>query len=169
MTIFKLPKLHVELVPQTCFFTNVRSQVSTDDWDILRRACYKKANHQCEICNAKGRMEAHEIWHYDDKKLIQKLFKIVCLCNACHQVYHLGFASLKGKLPQVMKRLSMLNEWSMAETQIYVDAVFEIFYQRSQKKWSLDLSLLDNLSIKYSLISPGQRDKASNEALKKAL
>ena len=56
----KMPKLHTELVPRTCFFTNVRSQVSKEDWDILRKKTYKLANNQCEICNMKGRMEARQ-------------------------------------------------------------------------------------------------------------
>ena len=161
-----LPKIHVELVPKSCFFTNVRSQVSKDDWDILRRQTYKKANYRCEVCGAAGRQEAHEIWHYDDKKLIQKLFKLVSLCNACHRVYHLGFAEVSGKLPQAMKRLAKLNSWSSEETQMYVEAVFEIFYNRSQKQWKLDISLLDKLGIKYSLIRPHERVMVSNRKLK---
>ena len=161
-----LQKIHVELVPQSCFFTNVRSQVSASDWDIIRKEAYKKAGWQCEVCGEKGRMEAHEIWHYDDKKLVQKLFKIVSLCGPCHQVYHLGYASISGKLPQSIKRLSKLNSWSMPETQAYVEAVFEIFYQRSQKQWKLDLTLLDKMNIKYSLINPKDRVRVSAKTLK---
>ena len=161
-----LQKIHVELVPQSCFFTNVRSQVSTADWDIIRKEAYRKADWKCEVCGGKGRMEAHEIWHYDDKKLIQKLFKIVSLCGPCHQVYHLGFASISGKLPQAIKRLAKLNSWSMPETQAYVEAVFEIFYQRSQKQWKLDLTLLDKMNIKYSLIKPKDRIRVSDKKLK---
>lgn len=161
-----LQKIHVELVPQSCFFTNVRSQVSAADWDIIRKEAYKKAGWQCEVCGGKGRMEAHEIWHYDDKKLVQKLFKIVSLCGLCHQVYHLGYASISGKLPQAIRRLSKLNSWSMPETQAYVEAVFEIFYQRSQKQWKLDLTLLDKMNIKYSLINPKDRVRVSAKKLK---
>jgi len=47
-------KLTIELVPKTCFFSNVRSEISATLWDILRKETYRKANYRCEICNGKG-------------------------------------------------------------------------------------------------------------------
>lgn len=161
-----MQKIHVDLVPKSCFFTNVRSQVSNEDWDWLRREAYKQACHQCEVCSARGRMEAHEIWHYDDKKLIQKLVGITCVCNLCHEIYHLGFAELNGHLPRAKKRLSKVNCWSKEETDLYVEAVFEIWHQRSQKKWNLDLSLLDKCNISYSLTTPFERKKIADKKIK---
>lgn len=160
------PKIHIELVPKTCWFTNVRSQVSKEAWDWLRRETYKQAGHKCEVCGTKGKMEAHEIWHYDDQKLIQKLHSLVCVCNACHQLYHLGYASINGKLPQAIKHLSKVNAWSKAETEQYVEAVFEIWYHRSQKQWKLDLQLLDDCGIAYNKIKPKDRKKYMEEQLK---
>lgn len=150
-------KIHIELVPKTCWFSNVRSQVNSDDWDWLRKQAYKAANHQCEVCGAKGRLEAHEIWHYDDQKLIQKLHGITAVCKPCHELYHLGFASINGKLPQAMKRLAKVNSWSMETTKEYVDIVFEIWMTRSRKNWNLDLKLLDDCNISYKLIDKNQR------------
>lgn len=163
----KTPKLHTELVPKTCFFTNVRSQVSEEDWDWLRKETYKQANHKCECCQSKGRMEAHEIWHYDDTKNIQKLHAIVCLCNLCHLTMHLGYAEIKGKGKEVREHLSKVNGWTKAETNLYIEAVFEIWFQRSQKNWTLDLTLLDNCNISYSLIDPKDRNKQSLLHIKK--
>lgn len=162
-----IPKIHIELVPKTCFFTNVRSQVAPEDWDIIRKQAYKNSNYRCDVCGDKGKMEAHEIWHYDDHKLIQKLAGITCVCSHCHQLYHLGYASTQGKLPQAITRLSRINNWKKEETESYVEAVFEIWYKRSQKQWILDLTLLDKINIKYSLSKPGQRAKISDEKLKK--
>lgn len=159
-------KIHIELVPKTCWFSNVRSQVATSDWDWLRKQAYKAANHKCEVCGAKGRLEAHEIWHYDDQKLIQKLHSITAVCKPCHELYHLGFASINGKLPQALKRLSKVNSWPMETTKEYVDIVFEIWMARSRKNWTLDLQFLDNCNIPYNIIDKDKRLDFAMEKLK---
>lgn len=159
------PKLHTELVPKTCFFTNVRSQVSKESWDWLRKETYKQAKYQCECCGIKGKMEAHEIWHYDDKNHVQKLHGLICLCNMCHLTMHLGFAELKGKLPQVKNHLAKINGWTIAETNMYVEAVFEVWFMRSKKYWKLDLTFLDECNIPYKKIKTKDRVKISDSLL----
>lgn len=161
----QLPKIFVELVPKTCFFTNVRSQVEPKYWDWIRKETYQQAHHTCECCGVKGRMEAHEIWHYDDQKHIQKLYGFVCLCNMCHLAHHLGFASIKGKLPQVKKHLAKVNQWSLAETNEFINLVFEVWSRRSQHQWTLDLSFLDQCKIPYSTVSKEQRANKSSDQL----
>lgn len=164
-----IPKIHIELVPKTCWFSNVRSQVSKADWDIIRKSAYAASNHKCNVCGSKGRMEAHEIWHYDDQKLVQKLFSIISVCKKCHELYHLGYTSTQGKLPNAIKWLSKVNGWSLEQTSEYVNIVFEVWHHRSQKKWHLDLSLLDKIGVKYSLINPQDRVVFSEEQLKNKL
>lgn len=80
-------KLTIELIPRTCFGSNVRTLFKQKYWDILRKASYEKAGHVCEICGASGKdqgyrhnVECHEIWDYSDKRRIQKLLGLVSLC-----------------------------------------------------------------------------------------
>lgn len=152
-----MSKILIELVPKTCWFTNVRSQVSSNDWDLLRKEAYKKYGHKCSICNRKGRMEAHEIWHYDDKHKIQKLFEIVAVCNQCHQLYHLGFSSVNGTFPKTKSWLKKINNWTEEETNEYISIVFDIWNQRSQHQWDIDLSFLDAKNIPYQKIPKEER------------
>ena len=59
-------KLTIELVPKTAWYKNVRSEVSKDRWDELRKECYRNANYKCEVCGGTGPkwpVECHEIWH----------------------------------------------------------------------------------------------------------
>src|SRR5688500_8134041 len=46
--------LTVELVPRTCWFSNLRSELSQDEWDRLRRSVYERAGNRCEVCGGKG-------------------------------------------------------------------------------------------------------------------
>ena len=161
------PKFIVELVPKTCFFTNVRSQVSKQAWDWLRKETYKQAQHRCEGCGAAGRMEAHEIWHYDDQHSIQKRHGLVCLCNLCHMSHHLGYAEINGKLPSVKKHLAKINGWTSKEVDFFIEQVFEVWFLRSQKQWKLDLSFLDECGISYQLISEQERNITATTELSK--
>ncbi len=63
--------LTVELVPQTCWYTNVRSNVPAEDWERLRKFVFKLAGYRCEICGGRGDkwwVECHEQWEYDDAR-----------------------------------------------------------------------------------------------------
>ena len=51
---FGQPKLTIELVPQTCWFSNVRSAVSKEAWEVLKQQADRQANHRCEICGDQG-------------------------------------------------------------------------------------------------------------------
>jgi uncharacterized membrane protein (GlpM family) len=148
------PKLTIELVPKTSFFNNVRHAVSTQEWDKLKKMTYKKANYKCEICGGRGYkhpVEAHEIWHYDDKNHIQTLRGLIALCPTCHLTKHLGFAQLKGREKDVFRQLMKVNNWNEAETQQYVEAIWEIWYFRSQFKWTLNLDYLTQIEVPYSI------------------
>ena len=144
-------KLTIELVPETAWFSNVRSQVSKKEWDILRKDSYVKANNLCEICGGKGRrhpVECHEVWHYDDDKKIQTLVRLISLCPSCHQVKHIGLAKVRGRYKQALTHLAKVNQWQISKAEKYVNDQFQIWLQRSQFEWTLDISFLKNFGIK---------------------
>lgn len=94
--LIKNPKLALELVPCTCWVSNLRSLFSKEKWATMKQACYRSAGFRCEVCGGRGEkwpVEAHEVWEYDDMHLVQ-IFKRVCaLCPSCHQVKHYGLAA----------------------------------------------------------------------------
>jgi hypothetical protein len=143
------PKLLVELVPSTCHFSNVRTTVSTKEWDKIRHISYEAANHVCEICSDTGKnqgykhnVECHEIWHYDDKKHIQKLVGLISLCPTCHQVKHIGRAIAIGKQNEAIGQLLKVNKWTPEEAAAHIAESFELYKERSKFQWILDISIL---------------------------
>lgn len=141
-------KLTIELVPESCWYSNVRSEVSKEEWDYLRKDCYKKANYCCEICGGKGDkwpVECHEIWNYDDKKKIQKLERLIALCPNCHKVKHIGLTTMNGELDLAIRHLMIVNKISEKEANSIIKKSFSIWKKRNQFDWSLDISYLDKL------------------------
>src|SRR3972149_12027864 len=96
----KPPRLTIELVPGTTWFSNLRSILPKEDWDALRRPAYRLAGYRCEICGGRGDrypVAAHEVWKYDVRKHIQRLIRLIALCPACHEVKHIGLAGGRGR------------------------------------------------------------------------
>ena len=138
-------KLTIELVPQTCWYSNVRSNVSTKDWDILRKTSYSKADYKCKICGDKGTahpVECHEIWEYDDKNHIQKLIGLVSLCPRCHEVKHIGLAQIRGREDQAIEQLMRVNKISLLEARQMISKAFDVWQRRSTYDWTLNIDLL---------------------------
>ena len=150
------PKLTVELVPKTAWFKNVRSEVSKERWDNIRKLVYMKALYSCEICGGQGPkwpVECHEVWEYDDTKHIQRLVRMTGICPDCHQVKHIGLAERMGHLKDALAHLAKVNKWDEKQARQYVKEQFEVWQQRSRYKWTLDLSALDRYAPEKKLSS----------------
>lgn len=143
-------KLTIELVPSTCWYSNVRSNVSEDEWDKIRRKSYKKANWRCEICGDVGTnqgvnhsVECHEIWEYDEHEKSQTLTGLISLCPNCHKVKHTGLAIIKGERDLVVKWLMAVNDISKRKANKLIEKAFDVWRERSEYEWKLDISYLD--------------------------
>lgn len=140
-----MTKLTIELVPKTCWFSNVRSEVSRAEWDTIRRRVYREADYICEICDGQGDahpVECHEVWEYDDEAKIQKLVRMIALCSACHEVKHIGFATVRRRCKEALRHLAEVNDWTAEEAEEYVEQAFEEWEERSRHQWQLDISAL---------------------------
>lgn len=144
------PHLTIELVPATSWFTNLRSLVSSDQWDQLRKATYRAASQRCEICGGRGPkwpVECHEIWEYDDQKRVQRLIGLIALCPNCHQVKHFGLARVQGQQEIAGRWLMEVNGWTRRQAYDHVQAAFALWEKRSQKQWEVDISWLEKRPV----------------------
>jgi hypothetical protein len=144
-------KLTIKLVPKTSWYSNVRSEVSKTQWDVIRKKCYQKANNKCEICGdvginqgVKHLVECHEIWEYDNKNKIQILKGFIALCPHCHKTKHVGLAQINGEEEIVINQLMKINKISRNHAKNYISKSFEIWQERSKNDWKLDISYIDN-------------------------
>jgi len=143
-------RLGLDLVPQSSFFQNLRSELRPRDWDILRRAAYQAAGNVCEICGGRGRrhpVEAHEVWDYDAAGAVQRLAGIIALCPDCHMVKHFGLAQLRGQENKARKHLAKINGWTKQEVDNHIHESFIEWHERSATVWELDLSWLVDKGI----------------------
>ena len=155
------PRLTMDLIPHTCWFSNVRNHLEKEDWDKVRKKVFQNANNVCEVCGSKGRkwpVECHEVFEYDEGRKIQKLVRLVALCPSCHQVKHFGKAQMDGKEDEALAHLCKVNGWPRDQGREYVSEQFDLYYRRSEIEWQVDLSYLrDHFNVSVKEESSSQR------------
>ncbi len=138
-------KLRFGLVPDGCWYTNLRSALPKEVWDRIRRAAYARAGGRCCICGAAGRLEAHEAWSYDDNKHIQKLEDVIAVCPACHEVIHIGRTSLMGREKEAQAHFMKVNGATQSEYHAALGQANREHAERSRHEWVTDISKLKTL------------------------
>lgn len=137
-------KLEIELVPDGCWYSNLRSILSPEQWGVVRREAYARANGKCMICGVPARrLEAHERWEYDEKNNIQKLKDVVAVCKSCHEVIHIGRTQLFGGEERACAHFMKVNGCTYAEYRKALGEANEAHRRRNLiPEWQLDLSYL---------------------------
>lgn len=165
--------LFVDLVPSSCWFSNVRSCVDQRDWERLRRMITNRADRRCEVCRRgqdreAGRwLEAHERWAYDDSNSVQTLRRLICLCTDCHTTTHFGFASISGKSDEAFKHLCIVTGFPADRATQHIDAAYALWKRRSAITWKLDLSILLKAGIEVTQPpSPTERAQLVGKTLR---
>ncbi|MBE7086616.1 MAG: HNH endonuclease [Clostridiales bacterium] len=143
--MMKTYKLYFEMVPEECWFSNLRSVLKPEDWDIVRRDAYKRAGYRCCICGAKGKLEAHEKWSYNEEKALQKLEDVLALCHECHEVVHISRTQLFGRGMDAMTHFMQVNGCSQMEFHEALGQANEEYKKRNKiEGWVTDVTWLEN-------------------------
>lgn len=141
-------KLDFEMVPEECWGYSLYHLLPPAKWDIVRKDAYKRAGYRCCICGAKGRLEAHEKWSYDEEKGLQKLEDVLALCHACHGVKHISRTQLVGKGDEAMAHFIKVNGCSQMQFHERLGEVNAEYLRRNQVEgWTTDVTWLLRLGI----------------------
>jgi len=137
-------KLNFELVPTGTWYKNLRSILSQEEWDIVRKDAYNRANGKCMICEKNASiLDAHETWRYDEDTHIQKLVDVRAVCQDCHRTIHIGLAAINGHLEEAFKNYCEVNNCSDTVFRKNYNVAFAEWDIRSKiKDWELDISWL---------------------------
>lgn len=131
-------------MPDSCWYSNLRSALPKEAWDRIRKKAYARAGGKCMICGAPTtRLEAHEQWEYDDEKGVQKLINVIAVCRACHEVIHIGRTQLMGREREASEHFMKVNGCTYAEYRKALGEANEKHRERSRCEWRLDVSELN--------------------------
>jgi hypothetical protein len=149
-------KLEVDLIPESCFKTSIRKSMQEADWDKISQETLDKAGDKCEICGSEEKIACHEIWQYDDTKLVQKLKGFRAICRNCYAVEHFGISqvlAMKGylNLNEVIKHFCSVNGVTWDDFNKHKEKEFARHRERSGKKWTTDFGKWGELIIQKGL------------------
>lgn len=78
----------------------------------------------------------------DDELHEQRLVGLIVLCPSCHLVKHFGRALARGFAAEADDQLMFVNRWTAAEAKQHAEQARQLWEQRSQHRWQLDVSWL---------------------------
>ena len=134
-------KLFIDLVPNTAWFSNLRSELTPDEWNLVKKATYVPASYRCTVCGGRGTkhpVECHERWQYDMVAKVQKLVGTIALCPACHESTHYGLAQVRGRDVEARQHLMAVNHWTEAQANRHIRQTMDLWRRRSCLNWTLD-------------------------------
>jgi hypothetical protein len=160
-------QLFVDLVPRSCWFTNVRYCVEPRDWDRLRKFVYERAGNKCECCGAANSdgapLAAHERWHFDLTHKTQKLMRIIALCEACHETTHMGLANVRGRGDEATLHLMKVTGITPLAADKHIEQAFKLWEERNETDWTLDLSVITHSGMALARKTDTSQRRAVSE------
>jgi hypothetical protein len=137
-------KLNFELVPDGCWYSNLRSILSPKDWNMIKKDAKVRSGGECTICGKKtDKLDAHEVWSYDIEKGIQKLENVISVCKDCHSVIHIGYTQLKGNIERAEQHYLKVNNCTYSEYRQDLNKANLLHKERNKvSEWKLDLTWL---------------------------
>ncbi len=157
--------MQIEPIPSTSWGSTLANLLTKTAWDRLRLRATHHFAHLCQICGegSHNAIEVHELWTYEMPKRrwdpgVQRLVGLLSVCGRCHRCFHPGFASLMGRGAEAVERIGLVNRWTRAETEDYLEWASAVWRQRSEVPWSLDLGFIDGEELVVSSANWGQME-----------
>lgn len=136
----------VDLIPETSWCASLANLLTSSAWNRVRSGPLLRAG-GCEDCGSRDKIECHEIWTYDEDRGVQRLQALRAVCADCHETYHLGLASVRGRYSLALGRLMLINRLDRLELREFEDEIFDKFNRRSEIDWTLDLSIIAGMGL----------------------
>jgi len=128
----------------------------------MRLDLYEEQQHKCAVCGVliEESRDAlcHEVWDYDDKRLVQRLKGFQILCRNCSSIKHLGQLSAqvqKGLVSEedferIVQHALTVNGISREVFEIAVSDIYLLWLLRSEHKWTQDMSYFERYETEYT-------------------
>ncbi|ARI77842.1 HNH endonuclease [Halobacillus mangrovi] len=85
-------KLTVEIrKPSYAQNKTVRNSIPRSLWNSVRNHVQENSDFTCQICGyrVEEKLQAHEVWEYDEENFLLILKDIQSLCKSCHDLKHI--------------------------------------------------------------------------------
>ena len=128
-------KLTLQLVPSSAWYSNLRSMIP--NWSEVSNKV--RINGKCEICGCEtDKLDAHEVWKFDDENATQSLDRIIAVCKNCHAVIHFGHTQIEGDSEKALAWYMQVNNITKEQALDDITVAFDVWETRSNQHWTMD-------------------------------
>lgn len=141
-------ELGVEFLPKKCWCKNIQYAIHRHDRDRTKDFVFGRENRTCETCGLQDvntEFHMHGRWVYEDG--VQRLVRLMTLCEHCYNTTHFGVAYFKGKREEALAQLKKVTKKSDVECDVHIDSAYEHARMLNEQEWKVDLSLFTNNGI----------------------
>jgi len=130
----------INLIPSSTWHRKIETLLGESLWNAIRERELKRAGYRCEICGSKDKLHVHEIWEFDYEKCLQMLRGFKVVCDRCHLVLHLGYASYQGRLEEAIEHMRRVAGIGSREAILAVLKAFEEWQERDRRTcWKIEI------------------------------
>ncbi len=166
------PHVRPMMVPQTSWGKNLRSVLSKESWDLVRKAVYQAAGNRCRICGRRGDkwpVEADELWAYDEPAGVQRLVNVIAMCPPCHKVHHFGKTTIDGEAEAAIAQMMHVNGWTRLQAEQAGADGFSEWERRSRIPWRIDYSFAQRrFNVSLEVDAAARADAVNREIVAEA-
>ncbi len=157
-------ELFVDMVPSSCWFSNLRSELTAKEWRLVKDKTTALAGGCCEVYGGRGPkwpVECHERWGFNLETGVQTLLGVIALCPDCHLATHMGLARVKDLEEKAEAQLMRVNGWTHAQTLKHIDEAEDLWIERSSvDRWLLNATWI----LDFVDLSDKTKDKINGHA-----
>jgi len=131
-------RLTIEPIPARSRLASLAKMLPADQWDVVRRAVYRKERYRCQVCGREGLLHCHEVWHYAEETGRQWLAGLQALCSDCHGVKHITIARNPALSARLLGHFAAVNRIPRQEAESHLRAALQRQHQLNQRRWTID-------------------------------
>lgn len=139
--------LRIDLVPETCWLSNLQSLLTPDEWAACEQYAFRKSEYYCDVCRRGGeigQVGCYETWNYDDATGIQRLSGLATYCHDCLFVKRYSFSDIPEIHEKVCRHLIKVNNWTELQAHEHLVHALSLWKKRSKYHWRLNISWLQS-------------------------
>lgn len=132
-------RLALEPRPISTWGLTLANRLEPSEWRAIRNKVLKDAEYACEICGENAlHLHCHEMWAFDDRKKIQRLVGLKCVCETCHDVIHFGRSRhvyKKNYVQVLIRHWCKINKKTKADFELHLQETRQEMKKRADKQY----------------------------------
>jgi hypothetical protein len=130
-------RLAIEPIPYASAPASLAKLLPRPEWDRIRRVAYKSASYHCQTCGNAGRLNCHELWHFNESTGYQWLMGFQALCDDCHGVRHMLSVRNRQEFDRLANHFMAVNRASPREFRDHLEQARQRRAELNQREWRI--------------------------------